>query len=296
MDHKDPSRWTAIILVLLGASSYGLLSPFIKLAFQAGFNDLQVSVSQITMGTLVLWLILLMRPKWYMNPFGEQWLPLVLIGIFGLALTTFFYNRSLQSLNAALSIILLFQFTWMTILLELIFLRRRPNMFQLIAVVMTMSGTLLTVGISAETFRVLHINGVVFGLLSGLTYSLFLFFAGRVKSRLHPVMKSAVMMTGALPIIYLVNPPHLIFQSGSGSLLGWGLLLGLMGQVFPTIFFNYGIPRIGSSLAAVLGAMELPVAVVGALLILGESVNGLQWAGIALILAGIYIAEKKSVH
>ncbi|WP_127586827.1 EamA family transporter [Paenibacillus koleovorans] len=62
-----------------------------------------------------------------------------------------------------------------------------------------------------------------------------------------------------------------------------------LGQVIPTITFNIGIPRIGSSLSAMLASVELPVATVGAWLQLDESIGALQWTGMLLILCGIYV-------
>lgn len=43
--------------------------------------------------------------------------------------------------------------------------------------------------------------GVLFGLLSACTYSFFLFAAGKVKTNLHGSMKSAVLLTEALPVL-----------------------------------------------------------------------------------------------
>jgi drug/metabolite transporter (DMT)-like permease len=107
-------------------------------------------------------------------------------------------------------------------------------------------------------------------------------------------MKSAVMMTAAIPMIYLVYPPHIFLEGSAVQLLGWGLLLGILGQVVPTIAFNVGIPRIGSTLAAMLGAMELPVAIIAAFLLIGEPVLLVQWLGMILIIAGILLSEKRS--
>lgn len=286
-------RWMAIVLVLIGSASYGMLSPFVKMAYDKGWNDIQVSASQVTMGTLLLWVLLLVTPKAWSNPFKAPWIRLALIGVFGLALTTFFYNNSLSRVEASLAIILLFQFTWMTIVLECIWDRKRPTRYQLGAVVLVMAGTFLTVNLTGESFRTLDGIGIVCGLLSGLTYSLFLFFTGRVKTTLHPVMKSVVMLTAALPVIYIIYPPSQVFQSDVGPLLLWGLLLGLLGQALPAVAFNIGIPRIGSTLAAMLASMELPVAITAAFLILREPVGWLQWAGMFLILIGIFVSERQ---
>ena len=45
-------RWLAMVLVIIGASSYGLLSSFIKMAYDQGFTEGQITPAQMTMGTL----------------------------------------------------------------------------------------------------------------------------------------------------------------------------------------------------------------------------------------------------
>ncbi|MDF2718589.1 MAG: EamA family transporter [Paenibacillus sp.] len=285
------SRWIAVVLVLLGASSYGLLSPFIKMAYERGFSDVQVSASQITMGTAILWLLVLLNRKSWANPFRHPWIRLSLIGIFGLALTTFFYNNTLSKLDASLSIVLLFQFTWITILMECLYTRTRPSRNQIIAVVFVLAGTMLAVNLSSDNLETIQPFGVLLGLLSACTYSLFLFAAGKVRTTLHASMKSAVMLTASLPVLYIVYPPHTVFSANIEALLGWGVLLGMLGSVLPTLFFNMGIPKIGSSLSAMLASMELPVALTGAFFILDERVLPSQWIGMMLILLGIVVSE-----
>jgi drug/metabolite transporter (DMT)-like permease len=286
-------RWIAIILVIVGASSYGLLSSFVKMAYDAGFGEDDISVAQITVGTLLVWILVAFNKRSWVNPFRGPWIKLVCIGIFGSALTTIFYNITLTRLNASLSIVLLFQFTWMTIALDCLVRRRLPRRNELFAILVIMMGTLLAVNLFGTDWSQLNGVGILFGLLSGFTYSLFLFLTGQVKSDMPPLMKSAVMLTGTVPMIYLIYPPNVLVQGDFTHLLTWGLLLGLLGQVVPIVAFNIGIPRIGSTLAATLGSVELPVAVIAAFLLIGEPVLLVQWIGMLLILIGILLSEKK---
>ncbi|MEW9702545.1 DMT family transporter [Paenibacillus sp. SI8] len=287
-------RWLAIVLVIVGASSYGLLSSFIKMSYDQGFGDGQITPAQMTMGTLFVWVLILFHKKSWVNPFKGPWIKLGLIGIFGLALTTVFYNIALSELNASLSIILLFQFTWMTIAMDCIMKRRLPRKAEGYAIALIMLGTAFAVNVFGMDWHQFSLAGLFYGLLSALTYSLFLFATGQVKSSLPPLMNSAVMLTAAMLVMFILYPPTVFFQENGGNLLLWGLLLGFLGQVVPTISFNMGIPRIGSTLAAMLGSVELPVAVIAAFLILGESVQGMQWLGMGFILVGIIISEYKS--
>ena len=100
------------------------------------------------------------------------------------------------------------------------------------------------------------------------------------------------MITGAMTITWLIYPPTFLFD---GLLLEglykWGLLLALLGTVIPPLFFSIGVPKVGVSVGAILSAAELPVAVVASRFILKESVDGLQWFGVALILAAIILSN-----
>lgn len=291
-------RWIAIALVIAGAASYGLLSTAIKLAYADGWQEVQITASQVAMGALVLWIMVGLRSKAWSNPLRGPWIQLSLIGIFGLALTTKFFNIALAYMNVSLAMILLFQFTWMTVMMDSILLRKWPNRYQMMAVGLITIGTLLGVGVDLQDLGQFEIRGITFGLLAAFTYSLFITMTGRIQTTMDPVLKSAVMITAALPLLLLLYPPQLDVLSSTGgtiyALLGWGLLLGVLGQVIPTITFNIGVPKIGSSLAATIGSLELPVAVITAMIILNEQVVGLQWVGMALILTGVVISEKKA--
>ncbi|WP_243735337.1 DMT family transporter [Paenibacillus turpanensis] len=287
-------HWVAVVLILIGAASYGLLSPIVKVAYQQGWNDQQITASQMTYGTLVLWLLALLNPRALKNPFREPWIKLSLIGIFGLALTNVLLNYVLTLLSATLTIVLLFQFTWITMIMEALITRKMPSGRQWAAALVIWVGTIFAVGLSLDELKGLSIVGLFVGLGSAITYSIFLTFAGRVKTSMSSVQTSAVMLTASLPFIYLVYPPAPLWSADAWPLLGWGALLGFLGQVLPTICFTVGIPVIGSTLAAVLGSVELPVSVTAALLIAGETVRTGQWGGVALIIAGMALAEYRT--
>lgn len=289
-------KWFSVLLILIGASSYGLLSPLIKLAFADGFHDGEISSAQTTLGALVMWLLVLVTPSARQNPFKGPWIKLAFIGMVGLALTTIFYNKALSELDASLSIVLLFQFTWITILMECLVRKKWPTAYQYGAVLIVLLGTVLSVNLLGAELSAISLKGILFGLASAVTYSSFLFLTGRVDSPQHPILKSAWMVTASLIPIYVFFPPVFLFEGGmhSAGLWMWGLGLGIVGQVVPTVTFTIGIPRTGASLAAMLGAMELPVAVIGAFLILGEQVTPVQWFGMLLIMGGVLVSELRS--
>lgn len=290
------SRGAAVGLVLAGAASYGLLSAVVKFAYAAGWSELQVTASQLTMGAVLLWALLLTQPRAWSNPLRGPWARLAGAGIFGLSLSTLLYNQALSELDASLAIVLLFQFTWIATLLDALLTRRWPPRGKLAALGLIALGTLAAVYAPGADFSRFTPLGVACGLGAAVTYALFIRWTGSIETTMHPLLRSAIMVTAALPVLYALYPPIHLWSAAvvDSSLLWWGLALGLLGQALPTVAFNIGVPRIGGALAAMLGAMELPVAALSAYFLLGETVQGLQWFGMLLLLAGMIVAERQS--
>lgn len=293
----------AVVLVLVGASSYGFSSSIFKLANEDGWNSAHLTFTQVLAGTAMLWLVMglrSLRGRRGKSAAGivnagvrRSWLKLAMIGIVGLAMTTIFYNEALARIDASLAIVLLFQFTWITILLESIRRRAWPQRPEWLAMLCIAAGTVLAVGLLEHDFSQLDRTGVVFGLLSAVTYSLFFFLTDFLPPELDAISKSTVMSTASLAIVTLLHFPSAFAWGDGGMIIGWGLLLGLLNTAVPFICFNAGIPKLGGGLAALLGSMELPAAVMTAFLLLGEPLTWWQAAGVALILIGIWAAQNR---
>jgi drug/metabolite transporter (DMT)-like permease len=282
--------WKSVILVLLGACSYGVLPIFVKFAYDRGFNVNQVSGVQIFFGFCMLWLFQLIRHGMPKAKKG-QWGSLLAVGL-TMGLTSVFYYYSLLYVSASLAIVLLFQFTWIGILLEALAERRFPSGDKIIAVLILLVGTLLAANLSDVHSIKFSLPGWISGGLSAITYALFIFFSGKIATELNSLLRTSIILTGGMIVVFAVFPPH-FFYDGSlwNELWMWGLLLALFGAVIPTLFFAMGVPRIGSGTATILGAAELPTAILMSSLVLKEGVTLLQWVGVIFILIGIALPE-----
>ncbi|MRG28103.1 EamA family transporter [Laceyella tengchongensis] len=288
------SRTQASIYVLMGASSYGVVSTITKLAYQHGFVTGEITGSQVFFGCLFLWLVALPACAKTKRLSRKSLLSLIMCGMVS-GLTGIFYYLSLKTLSASFAIILMFQFTWIGLLLEWMRTRVRPRWNHWLATAIILSGSLLA-SASQLNGASLHAKGIFFGLLSALTYALFIYFSNFVATDVNPMIRSASFVTGGLFTNLLIfSPAFLIEGKLFDGLWFWGLLLGLFGSVIPTILFMKGIPHIGSGLASILGSVELPAVIVVAALFLHEQPTMLQWAGVLLILLGILISEVPSI-
>lgn len=283
--------WHYALIVLIGGCCYGALSTFVKLAYSAGFTSSEVTGSQFLMGTLLIWIaaIFSKKKKLTLPKIGK-----LLISGIPLGLTSLFYYQSLQSLNASLAIIFLFQFVWIGSLFEWVFYKKAPTKEKLVSIGILVIGSILASGIIAQGSGGLTWQGTVWGMLSAITYTTFIFVSGSVEKNTPVVQKSALFTTGGMITVFTLSPPTGLLQLPVlMEIAPYGLYLGLLGVVLPPILFTIGMPHVGPGLGTILTSAELPIAVILSSLVLNEFVSMSQWVGVVLILGGIVAGNLK---
>ncbi len=284
------------LLVFLGGCSYGVVSTFVKLGYSEGFRLSEVTVSQYFFGAIMLWAIAIFVPKKRLK--GKQWLTLAIGGI-PMGLTGIFYNQALGYINASFAIILLLQFTWISMILQYVFTKEAPSRKSLISTIIILFGSVLASGF-LQTGIIFSLAGIGWGILAAVSFSSFIFISGNTNIPVHPIYKSAIMTTGASLLIFISLPPVFLINGAlTDGLFMYGLLTGFFGSLVPPILFNIGMPKVGGSLGTILSASELPMAVIMSTIVLHETVTFLQWVGVIIILGGIAfpnIQSHKTTH
>ncbi|MGM0837967.1 MAG: EamA family transporter [Bacillota bacterium] len=283
--------WHYALLVFIGGCCLGILSTFVKLAYSAGFSMVEVTGSQVLFGTLIIWLVTMFAKK--TNISFRQAGIIMLAGI-PMGLTGLLYYQSLQTLDASLAIIFLFQFIWIGSLIEWIVYKRRPSSGKVLSIAILLAGSILAAGLFVENIQSVSLQGAVWGMLSAVTFSIFIFLSSIIGKHVPAIQKSALLSTGGLIVTFLLFPP--VFLLDVPTLTGvmpYGLFLGIFGVVFPPLLFSIGMPHVGPGLGTILTASELPVAIIMSALVLSEEIASLQWLGVVLILGGIIIGNMK---
>jgi drug/metabolite transporter (DMT)-like permease len=290
-----------ILIILMGAASYGILSTFVVKAYMAGFTVNQVTGSQSMYGVILmiaLWLII--RRRTLRNDIrGITLKSLVILIPIGICVgaTSMLYYVALQYIPTSLAIILLFQFVWLGVLVESIIDRRKPSRSKIIALVVVIIGTGLAAGLINGGWSNINWTGILFGLLSAVSYTGFIVLSGRATLTVDPYTRSTVVIVISMILVFSVYPPTFLMDgSWHSELLLWGLLLAFFGIVLPTVSFAIGVPKIGGGLASILSSAELPVAVLMSSFVLHEHVAGLQWFGVILILIGVFMPMMRMMN
>ncbi|WP_286767036.1 MULTISPECIES: EamA family transporter [Sphingobacterium] len=291
------------LAVFFGASSFGILSTFVKKAYGKGLNLGEVTGIQVLFGMLILWLIyiiikLFSAKSFHSSSKKSSWIKILISGT-STGLVSILYYKCVQLVPASLAIVLLMQYIWIGVLIEFIFFKAKPSKNNLIGIGIVLIATLLATGLLEKGLQQLNLTGVLFGLLAATAYSVFMIVNGRVGNDYHPIQKSAIMVTGACIMVFTLFPPAYLWNGQfDGNFLYFGLILSLFGTVIPPLLFAYGLPKTGFSLGGILSSAELPVATCMSFFILHESVSTIQWLGVLLILGTVIWlnAAKSSTH
>ncbi|EMA6343619.1 DMT family transporter [Bacillus cytotoxicus] len=277
------------LFVLLGACSYGVLAIFVKFAYAEGFSLGEVIGSQYLFGWLILLSITLLFAR-HRVPLKQMFI--LFIAGTSASFTGIFYYASLQTVPASIAIILLFQFVWVGIIIEAIATKTLPSREKVISVIFLLAGTFLSSGLVEKSVGDFDMTGILLGLLSAVAFATYIFVSGKVAVEVPSLPRGVLLMAGALTLVMIVFPPTFLFNGAiSQGLWKYGLGLGTFSIVIPSIAFTIGIPKIGSGLATILGAAELPVTTIMSVFVLKEAVLASQWCGVAFILIGIAIPQ-----
>lgn len=282
-----------IALVALGAASFGMLSSFAKIAYGQGYVAAEITLAQATLGGGFLWLVSLLKgEKKAGTSGGEKWL---FFAGMGMGVSAYTYYLSVQFIPASLAIVLLMQMTWISIFAEWALFKRKPKRYEFIITAIILVGTVLAGDMLYADMQQLSVRGILYALVSALMYAVYVIATSRLGNDTPVFRKSALMVSGSVTIIFLINAKTVVTSTHIDlGLLGWGSFLALFGTVIPPYLFTKGMPKIGAGLSAVLLTMELPVAILCAHFIVHEPINITQITGIAVMIAAIvYLNLKK---
>ena len=280
------------LAVFLGASSFGILSTFVKKAYGEGLTLGEVTRIQVLFGMLLLWIIFILMKLFSARPLQplskkSSWIKILVSGT-STGLVSILYYKCVQLVPASLAIVLLMQYIWIGVLIEFVFFKTRPSKNNLIGIGIVLAATLLATGLIEKGLSDLQPTGILFGLLAATAYSVFMIVNGRVGNDYHPIQKSAIMVTGSCILVFTLFPPTYLFNGQfDHNFLHFGLILSLFGTVIPPLLFAYGLPKTGFSLGGILSSAELPVATCMSYFILHESVSPVQWLGVFFILGTV---------
>ena len=304
-----------VLLVALGATSYGMLATFVKMAYGEGYTTAEVTFSQFAfgiLGMLIINLFLKTKNKNSVEKASRKNISQLMLAGSSTGLTSIFYYLAVKfDIPVSIAIVLLMQTVWMGVILESILDKKLPSKRKVIAVLIVLIGTALATDLINTSVK-LNPLGLVFGLMAAASFTTTMFTANRIATNISSAQRSLYMLFGGgiLVVLFALITQILPFQFPAIEeavgifstaqafnfqiFLKWAIILSLFRTIIPPLLLNAGFPLTGIGLGSIVSSLELPVSVMMAYFLLQESVSLTQWIGIILIIAAIVVMNLKN--
>ena len=275
-----------------------------KVLREADMDAFRLTQIRSTGAGLILLAFAIMKGKDQLRARKEEIKDLILFGIIGVAAVTSFYFFAIKYLFVSVALIIEFTASiWIALYLKFV-KKKHISPIMWLGIACAFFGLVLVSQIwSGST---LHPLGVAVAFADAFALSYYFITA----ERLTQTRTSLSLMTwgiGVAAIFWAIILPWWTFPfeyltdsySLSGNLSeynapGWALLLWIViiGTVIPYLLTVTGIRELSAGTSSVIGMIEPIFAGVIAWIILNEALSGVQLIGCAVVLLGIYLADK----
>lgn len=284
---------TGVLLIAISAASFGTLAIFGRFLYADGMDTFTMLFLRFGFAATLMTVILLVRGEKF--PRGKILLQLIGMGALGYVGQSFSYLSAIRYASAGLVALLLYLYPMFVFILSVIVLREKVTWIKVVALVLALIGTALTVDPAGG-----QLPGILFSLAAGLIYSVYIIVGTNVMKHVSAIQSSTVIFASAgavYGVLSVVKGVHLPTTN-----TGWINIVGivLIATVIPVVAFLAGLERIGPTNAAMLSTLEPVVTVLLAAWIFGELLQPIIMLGGGLILLAVILLtrgelEKKTV-
>ena len=294
----------AEIFLITAAFGFAAGGVAAKVLREANLDAFRLTQIRITSAALILLIIALIKGKKQLAVKRSEIKDLVLFGVIGIAVVNSFYYFALKYLYVSVALII--EFTapiWIALYLRFV---KKKNISRTawIGIICAFSGLVLISQV--WTGKSLHPLGVIVAILDALALAYYFLTADRLGQN-----RSSLSLTtwgmGIAAIFWAIALPWWNFPfefltktfSLSGELSrfsapGWALILWIVvtATVIPYLLTVAAIKELSASTSSVIAMLEPIIAGVIAWILLNEAFTNIQLFGCAVVLFGIYLADK----
>ncbi len=276
-------RLYPIILVVFSASCFGTNILWARMAYADGCDPLTFLLLRFAIASVELAILMPISGKSYPRPRLTS--KLALLSSIGITLSTFCYYYALTVASASLVVVLAYTYPAFVAILAASFKQQRFTLITTLALGMIMGGLILTAGAAWHG----QILGIVAALGTAVFFSVYMLLVGGFIQQIGPLPAAAITGYAATlgfalgAAFWGLKLPHSI--NGWIAVTASGLIVNGLG----VMAFTISIGRLDSTTVSMLCTLEVVVALILAMIFLGEQLTPAQYAGATSILGAALI-------
>ena len=269
--------------VAMAAICWGLSGGIGGILTGEGWSPLVVSFYRGGIGFVFVLVWLLLQPSGNGLTSGRMWFWSAVAGL-GVAGNFAFYFISIAEGSVAVAATLMYCAPVFVFLVSFTLGLEQPTVFKWVAIALVILGVVLLTGIYDVAAGEVSLIAVGAGLLSGLSYALFIF--GFKYAALHGSPQAILVIAFAvlaLILFVLADTEQIVAVPGESR---WPLfvLLGVIGAGLSFIAYIVGLKHTVPAVASIVAMVEPVTASLFGVVVLNETLAVLQMTGMALIL------------
>ena len=275
------------LLALLGVLSISFSAIFVRLASVSPVTATFYRGAYAAPVLLTIWLAQRSRDR---RERRERWLAIA-SGLL-LALDLNLWHESIALLGAGLGTVIANAQVVFVAAAAWAMYGERPTLGRILTIGVVLAGVVLTSGLARhDAYGAQPVAGAIVGMLAAVTYAAFLLVyraANRTSGpRSGPLLDSTIgMIAGALASA--VFDARFTFAPG-WTATRWLVLLAIGSQVIGWLLIGLALPKLPVVETSVLLLGQPVFTVIWGVLLFDERLSALQWAGSAIVLAGVAI-------
>lgn len=290
---KTKTQMISALEVFAGGACYGANATMYKLAYADGFSWPQVVGCQMWFAAVLFGIVMVASCFLGKRLVSlEKTTVLKLMGLGALScVTAILYCFAMSRLPVAVALTLLFQFTWIGLVIQVAITHRPPRPTEIIACIIILGGTVLASNVYKIGLSGFDPIGIVCGFMSAVSCALFVALSGRVQPSCSSAQRGFIVCLGSGLASLFVCPDFLISGVIFEGIARYGFVIGLFGMLLPVLLFGLGAPNLPAGVSTALAASELPAGLIISMTILKDDICAMQWVGVVAILLGVVVSQ-----
>jgi drug/metabolite transporter (DMT)-like permease len=292
---KIMDKKLSYLLIVLGASLWGIIGIFVTFLYEAGFTPTQVVAIRALSAVFFLIVYTSLKNRQSLKIKISDSKYFVGTGIISIVLFNWCLFNAIKETSISIAAILLYTAPAFVTIFSRILFKETLTPRKFFALLTTLVGCSFVIGILPNTNESISLYGFLLGLGSGFFYALYSIFG-----------KFALKKYDSLTVtVYTFIFAAAAITPFSGLWSVWPLFLtmkvwlyviglGLLSTMLAYLFYTKGLTNVESSRASIIATVEPVVASLTSFFIFQEKLTIWQYVGIILVIAAVIIVQEST--
>ncbi|MFB4169506.1 DMT family transporter [Virgibacillus sp. JSM 102003] len=286
----------AFIYIILGAALWGTIGWYVKNLYSFGFTPMEVVTLRAWSAAiiLVIYLIFTSPKKLKLNSIRDIKY-FIGTGIFSIIFFNYCMFTAIELSTIPVATALLYTAPAFVTLLSFFLFKEALTRLKIIALLITLMGTALVVGLVPLNLATFQLTSILFGLGSGIGYALYSIFSKFALKKYSSLSITTytfiIAAVTLLPFFPYQEKFHMLLDP---TVLFYAFGLGFLPTAFAYIIYTHGLNNTEASKASILTTIEPVVATLIGIFIFHEAFSFIQMIGMACIIGAVILIQAYS--